>query len=160
MPQSLANEVPHRQIASLQRYPWIGAFVCGLLHGVGSASALAQIGLPPLSIPIALLFVNVGVEVGQFLFIMAVFSAIAIARHIMVSIRRTVPEWVGRSSPHVIGGLASYCVFERFISCESARRHGVASSCVPQVGNAHESHRGLLMRQTAGCRVQVPARFG
>ncbi len=39
-----------------ERYPWIVAFIFGLLHGFGFAGALAQIGLPQTSIPIALLF--------------------------------------------------------------------------------------------------------
>jgi len=48
-----------------------------LLHGFGFAGALAQIGLPQSSIPIALLFFNVGVEIGQVLFVAAVLAVIA-----------------------------------------------------------------------------------
>src|SRR4030095_14060574 len=48
-----------------QRCPWVVAFTFGLLHGLGFASALAEVGLPQLSIPGALLFFNVGVEIGQ-----------------------------------------------------------------------------------------------
>jgi hydrogenase/urease accessory protein HupE len=63
-----------------QRHPWAVAFTFGLLHGVGFASALAEVGLPPLSIPVALLFFNVGVEIGQLLFIPAVLALIAAGR--------------------------------------------------------------------------------
>ena len=48
-----------------QRYPWVVAFTFGLLHGLGFAGALVEVGLPQLSIPVALLFFNVGVEIGQ-----------------------------------------------------------------------------------------------
>ena len=57
-----------------QRYPWLVAFSFGLLHGLGFAGALAEVGLPPLSIPLALLFFNVGVEIGQLLFVAAVLG--------------------------------------------------------------------------------------
>lgn len=47
------------------RYPWVVAFAFGLLHGPGFAGALADIGLPQCEIPVALLFFNAGVEIGQ-----------------------------------------------------------------------------------------------
>jgi hydrogenase/urease accessory protein HupE len=52
--------------------PWLVAFVFGLLHGFGFSGALREVGLPEQDIPLALLFFNVGVEVGQLLFIAAV----------------------------------------------------------------------------------------
>lgn len=58
------------------RAPWLVAFAFGLLHGLGFAGALSEIGLPPAEIPIALLFFNIGVEIGQLLF---VASALALA---------------------------------------------------------------------------------
>jgi hypothetical protein len=45
--------------------PWLVAFSFGLLHGLGFAGALAEVGLPESSIPLALLFFNVGVEIGS-----------------------------------------------------------------------------------------------
>jgi hypothetical protein len=56
------------------------AFTFGLLHGLGFASALAEVGLPQLSIPVALLFFNVGVEIGQLMFIAAVLATAAADR--------------------------------------------------------------------------------
>ena len=53
------------------RFPWLVAFAFGLLHGLGFAGALSEIGLPKSEIPLALLFFNVGVEVGQLLFVLA-----------------------------------------------------------------------------------------
>ncbi|NJD32383.1 MAG: HupE/UreJ family protein [Gammaproteobacteria bacterium] len=59
------------------RAPWIVAFVFGLLHGFGFAGALRQVGLPEKDIPLALLFFNVGVEVGQLMFIAAVVAVLS-----------------------------------------------------------------------------------
>ena len=112
----VASEIIHTRQGNpglTQRYPWIVSFTFGLLHGLGFASALAQVGLPPLSIPEALLFFNVGVEIGQLLFIASVFAVIAFARRIVNRIRPPQPNWLWRIPPYVVGGLASYWVFER-----------------------------------------------
>ncbi len=50
--------------------PWIMAFIFGLLHGLGFAGALADIGLPEDSLWVALLLFNVGIELGQIAIIM------------------------------------------------------------------------------------------
>jgi len=55
-------------------YPWTVSFSFGLLHGFGFAGALKEIGLPQADIPLALLSFNIGVEVGQLLFIGAVLT--------------------------------------------------------------------------------------
>ncbi len=52
-----------------RRYPWIVAFLFGLLHGFGFASALSSIGLDQEHLISTLLFFNLGVELGQLLFI-------------------------------------------------------------------------------------------
>jgi hydrogenase/urease accessory protein HupE len=61
------------------RLPWLVAFSFGLLHGFGFASGLAEIGLPHGDIPLALFSFNVGVELGQLVFIAAVLSVVALA---------------------------------------------------------------------------------
>ena len=53
-------------------HAWVVAFAFGLLHGLGFAGALADIGLPQGEIPAALLFFNVSVEIGQLIFVAAV----------------------------------------------------------------------------------------
>ena len=76
-----------------QRYPWIVAFTFGLLHGLGFAGALAEVGLPHNSIPLALLFFNVGVEIGQLLFIGAVLALIAGGTRLAAALRlRPAPD--------------------------------------------------------------------
>ncbi|BCH29037.1 membrane protein [Mesorhizobium sp. L-8-10] len=58
------------------RYPWVIAFVFGLLHGFGFGGALAEIGLPQKDVPLALLTFNLGVEAGQLVFVMLALAAI------------------------------------------------------------------------------------
>ena len=86
-----------------ERYPWIVAFAFGLLHGFGFAGALTEIGLPQNSIPMALLFFNVGVEIGQLLFIAAVL-AVVFATASRVTIRP--PRWAELVPPYAIGSVA------------------------------------------------------
>ena len=59
------------------RWPWLVAFSFGLLHGFGFASALSEIGLPRGDIPLALFMFNLGVEIGQLVFIAAVLALLA-----------------------------------------------------------------------------------
>ena len=95
------------------RSPWIVAFLFGLLHGLGFAGALAEIGLPQTAIPAALLFFNVGVEIGQVVFIGAVLAALATGRALLR--RRPVParEWLARVPAYAIGGTASFWMLQR-----------------------------------------------
>jgi hydrogenase/urease accessory protein HupE len=96
-----------------EQYPWIVAFTFGLLHGFGFAGALTEIGLPQKSIPIALLFFNVGVEIGQLLFIASVFAIIALARQITRRIDVPRPAWAWAVPPYAIGSLAVFWVIQR-----------------------------------------------
>ncbi|MEJ2320656.1 MAG: HupE/UreJ family protein, partial [Gemmatimonadales bacterium] len=93
------------------RAPWLMAFSFGLLHGLGFASALSEIGLPAGDIPLALLLFNVGVEAGQLLFIAAVLLAIAVARRLPAAVPR-----LARPLPaYAIGALAMFWVIERVV---------------------------------------------
>ncbi len=70
----LAVEILHARqgrFGLTYRQPWVLAFGFGLLHGPGFAGALTAIGLPQSEIPVALLFFNVGVEIGQLIFVFA-----------------------------------------------------------------------------------------
>ncbi|MGE5832907.1 MAG: HupE/UreJ family protein [Acidobacteriota bacterium] len=96
-----------------QHSPWAVAFTLGLLHGFGFAGALAQVGLPQSSIPIALLLFNVGVEIGQLLFVGAVLAVIAIGWRAGQRLRLSQPAWLWRIAPYAIGGLASFWFVER-----------------------------------------------
>jgi hydrogenase/urease accessory protein HupE len=112
----VASEIVHTRqgrASVTQKYPWVVAFTFGLLHGFGFASALAEVGLPASSIPIALLFFNVGVETGQLLFVGAVVAAIAVSRRAGERLRMPQPPWLWRIVPYAIGALASFWLVER-----------------------------------------------
>ena len=91
--------------------PWVIAFCFGLLHGLGFAGALAEVGLPQNAIPLALLFFNVGVEIGQLMFIATVTSVVALTSRLMRGYPQ--PRWTVASAAYLIGGVASYWVVER-----------------------------------------------
>ncbi len=94
------------------RTPWLVAFSFGLLHGFGFAGALAEVGLPQKAIPVALLMFNVGVEVGQLLFVAAVLLLIATARRVAFRL----PRWADYAMPYAIGMMAMFWVIERVAS--------------------------------------------
>ena len=91
------------------RAPWIVAFTFGLLHGFGVAGALSEVGLPQNHIPAALLFFNVGVELGQLAFIAVVLGLIALARRIP----SRLPRWTELIPPYAIGSMAMFWVVQR-----------------------------------------------
>ena len=63
-----------------KKHPWLIAFGFGLIHGLGFAGALKEIGLPQTEIVPSLIFFNVGVEAGQLIFISFVLLSIWIGR--------------------------------------------------------------------------------
>jgi hypothetical protein len=90
-----------------RRWPWLVAFTFGLLHGFGFAGALSQIGLPEHAIPLALLFFNVGVEMGQLVFIGAVLA-------VSLSLKRlSWPGWAWRVPVYAIGSMAAFWTIQR-----------------------------------------------
>ena len=94
------------------RFPWIVAFSFGLLHGFGFAGALSEVGIPEQAVPLALLFFNVGVELGQLLFIAAVFGFAWLVRLTAVSVP---PIWQ-RTVAYGIGSVAAFWVVERTVA--------------------------------------------
>jgi hydrogenase/urease accessory protein HupE len=100
------------------RLPWLVAFSFGLLHGFGFAGALAEAGLPQHAIPVALLFFNVGVEMGQLIFVATVLSLIWLLRR--AASRLLQPARIERTLDRLditiaysIGVVAAYWLIER-----------------------------------------------
>ncbi len=62
--RELVQEESKRSRLTLGR-PWVMAFFFGLLHGLGFAGALADIGLPKDDLWLSLLLFNLGIEAGQ-----------------------------------------------------------------------------------------------
>jgi hypothetical protein len=80
---------------------------------------LAEIGLPQKSIPTALLFFNVGVEIGQVLFVLALVAAFLVLRPLFARLLRSASEndvhWSSLTVPasYLIGAVASMWMIER-----------------------------------------------
>jgi hydrogenase/urease accessory protein HupE len=100
------------------RWPWLIAFCFGLLHGFGFAGALAEVGLPHHAIPVALLFFNLGVEIGQLVSVTVIMAASWIFRRgIALHVKSaSVPQAVNRldfAVAYVIGTVAAFWLIER-----------------------------------------------
>jgi hydrogenase/urease accessory protein HupE len=100
------------------RLPWLVAFSFGLLHGFGFAGALAEVGLPQHAIPVALLFFNLGVEIGQLAFVAAVLTAGSLFRTAMAL--RLKPALIQRTvnrldviAAYAIGTVAAFWLIGR-----------------------------------------------
>ncbi len=91
------------------RFPWVVAFGFGLLHGLGFAGALSEIGLPQSEIPLALLFFNVGVEIGQLLFVLVFLALRWVVRKLPV----TLPEPARAIPGYALGTVAALWFLER-----------------------------------------------
>lgn len=93
----------------VHRRPWLVALCFGLLHGLGFAGALGEIGLPPADAYAALFSFNVGVEVGQLLFVALVLGVLSL-------LGRANVAWLALArsgSIYAIGGLAAFWTLER-----------------------------------------------
>lgn len=112
----LAWEISRPLPTSLaRRYPLLVSCAFGLLHGFGFAAALREVGLPTHELALALLCFNLGVEVGQIVFIVAVLALIvplarAAGRISWVASLQTRPDtWWG----YVLGVPAAFWFFQR-----------------------------------------------
>jgi hydrogenase/urease accessory protein HupE len=85
------------------RWPWVFALVCGLLHGLGFAGALSDVGLPADDVTAALVLFNVGVELGQLAFV-------ALASLVVRGSERSPAR---RFVVYAMGGVAAWWLFDR-----------------------------------------------
>ena len=110
----LACEIIRRrrgQTSLTARWPWLVAFAFGLLHGLGFAGALTEIGLPQGDIPLALLCFNVGVEIGQLVFVAAVLGVLACLKRIDFPL--VVERHALSIATYGIGTMAAFWFIER-----------------------------------------------
>ena len=89
--------------------PWAVAFSFGLLHGFGFAGGLAEVGLPQKAIPIALFTFNVGVEIGQLLFV----GLIVALEHAFRTLEISWPRVVEALPGYAVGSLGAYWTIQR-----------------------------------------------
>ena len=104
------------------RKPWLVAFGFGLLHGLGFAGALSEIGIPEHAIPLSLALFNIGVEAGQLLFIVAMSALMFLLRKLP-----PVQQWEVRAGStaitasalpvaYAVGGLAAWWLIDRTLA--------------------------------------------
>jgi hydrogenase/urease accessory protein HupE len=92
-----------------ERQPWLVAFLFGLLHGLGFAGGLSEVGLPPRDVPLALLLFSAGVELGHFAFIGVVMGVAWLGRRLWSAL----PGGVRLLPGYGIGAVASYWLIAR-----------------------------------------------
>lgn len=98
----VAGEALRQRQTLARRWPALVAFLFGLVHGLGFAGALKEIGLPDNYLWVALLTFNVGVEIGQLLTVAAAWLLYLAAR------RWPAMPQARQATLYVIGTLAAY----------------------------------------------------
>lgn len=98
----VAGEALHKGMTLSKRWPAVVAFLFGLVHGLGFAGALKEIGLPQKHLAVALLTFNVGVELGQLLVVAISFAICRVLSH--------QPQFGAARTPalYAIGSVAAY----------------------------------------------------
>ena len=94
------------------RFPWVVSFGFGLIHGLGFAGALREIGLPEGDIPLALLSFNIGVELGQIAFVLVVMAGGLVLRALVPALWRHGAA-LTRGASYAIGSVAAFWVLDR-----------------------------------------------
>jgi len=108
----------HQPVGFFKRHPWWMASGFGLLHGMGFAGALAEIGLPQSHIPLALLFFNIGIEIGQIAFVLLAIGAWWLLKRVLgssvFSERMVIRQEQLLPIPvYLLGGLSAMWCIER-----------------------------------------------
>jgi len=106
----VASEALRKTDTLARRMPALVSFLFGLVHGLGFAGALKDIGLPQSHLPLALFCFNVGVELGQLSMVALAFALVRLP----ISQR-----WLGparRPALYAIGVLAAYWSWLRIVA--------------------------------------------
>jgi hydrogenase/urease accessory protein HupE len=121
----VCSEALGTQDSLARRWPALVAFIFGLVHGLGFAGALREIGLPEQHLFVALLTFNLGVEAGQLL-VLLVCWLIGLAAHQLAATvsRRNKPSPSQGAAAiatarsvllYGIGSIAAYWSIERLM---------------------------------------------
>ena len=111
----LARPVPvgaaHGRDSFLRRKPWLMAAVFGLVHGLGFAGALREIGLPPQDLALSLLAFNLGIELAQLALIGAMLLCAAAWRRLPAA-----PRFAPAIPAYLVGSMAVCWLLERSVT--------------------------------------------
>ena len=107
----------NRRYTLTWRYPIAVSSTFGLLHGFGFASVLTEIGLPQTEIPAALLFFNLGVEIGQIIFVIVAIATFFAGKRLIAALRNLtfndILTRIQRPAGYVVGTLAMFWTIDR-----------------------------------------------
>lgn len=106
----ISKGVKHQNNSWISKFPWTMALLFGFLHGLGFAGALAAVGLPDGEIPLALFSFNIGIELGQLLFI----GAVLILGYFVKKIEFQLIVYRSLIPAYIIGSISVMWIFERF----------------------------------------------
>lgn len=107
----VAGEALRERQTLAKRLPALVSFLFGLIHGLGFAGALRDVGLPQTHLPLALLCFNVGVEIGQLALVLAAFGVVR-----GLTLAPGVREHLIRARTpllYVLGSVAAYWTWAR-----------------------------------------------
>jgi hydrogenase/urease accessory protein HupE len=107
----VATESLDKRITLARRYPWLVAFVFGLVHGLGFAGALREVGLPEHELPLSLLAFNLGVEFGQLVVVFGLYLISLLLNKLQSSRQLIRPVTV--ISAYGVGILGAYWTLSR-----------------------------------------------
>ncbi len=110
----LGPEIVRRQRGETSRtlrHPWLVASAFGLLHGFGFASGLTALGLSRAEIPEALLFFNVGAEIGQVFFVLLII----LLEHSFHTLEIRWPRVMAALPCYTVGGLGAFWTIQRTV---------------------------------------------
>jgi HupE / UreJ protein len=105
----MVREARHGKASLTRRAPWAVAFAFGLVHGFGFASALSELALGEKTLPLALLCFNLGVELGQLLFV----AGLLVLQPLGGWLQRQLGPRVVLAGHYAIGATAMFWFFER-----------------------------------------------
>lgn len=103
----VAGEAMRQRETLARRWPALISFAFGLVHGLGFAGALKDVGLPQAHLPLALLCFNLGVELGQLAMVLLAFLLVRLP------IGQRYLGHARRPALYAIGAIAAYWSWER-----------------------------------------------
>ncbi len=106
----VCGEALRRDETLTRRWPALVAFAFGLIHGLGFAGALKEIGLPQEQMLVALLSFNLGVEAGQIAVVLVAWLVWLAASRIGLASRLRVPVL------YAVGAVGAFWVIDRLVT--------------------------------------------
>ena len=95
--------------------PWLMAFIFGLLHGLGFAGVLREIGLPKDTMFSSLLLFNIGIEIGQIIVVSILICGLWLWRKVSEGLNLS-PHLFDSSAAYAMGTVAMYWTFDRTLT--------------------------------------------